>query len=225
MVTLAQRLRWARQEQGITLQQLSERTGRAVSYLSQLENGARLNPTKQTVEAVAGGLGVSPSFLFGESPRPPFNEQANLLVSARAFTLSLRFRRHWEALPGPTRWEIALDGPRRRFCLVVEFLLQTEPGGFSPVELAWQLGMSLGQYRAIMAEEEVSLPFLEQMALISGVPMRFLTHGEMAELPAPPAPAEISRYFEALRLAVERALPPERLEGWIRAQPPGDGLA
>lgn len=222
--SLAQRLRWARQQQGVTLQHLSERCGRAVSYLSQLEHGVKVNPTKQTVESMAEALGVRPAFLFGEVPNPPFDDRSATLVSGQAFTLGQRFRTYWLSLPEVSRWDMALAPSDWRFSLVVRFLLDQFPQNFTPLELAWRLGMSLGQFRDILEQgEEVSHTYMLQMSRLSGVPMTFFTHGALDPEPQPAfTPEEALRYVEAIRLALARKVSPERLEALIRAVADGD---
>jgi transcriptional regulator with XRE-family HTH domain len=218
--SLADRLRWARLEQGITLHQLSERCGRAVSYLSQLEHGIRTNPTKQTVESLAEALGVRPAFLFGEVPSPPFNDQTELVLSVQAFTLSQRFQAHWDSLPHQSRMEYSLAAPARRFAQVVRFLLEEVPHSFTRVELAWQLGMSLGLFNEILGQErDVSHPFMQQLSRVAGVPMPFLTHGTFDLVPpAAPGHGLALQYVEAIRLAQACNVSPERLEALIRAE-------
>lgn len=218
--SFAHRLRWARTEQRLTLQQLSERTARAVSYLSQLEHGIKQNPTKQTVEVLAAALGVRPAFLMGEVPRPPFDDTAQVLLNAQAFTLGERFGRWWHGLCEAVRLDLALSGPGRRVVAVVGFLGEQ---GYGPVEVAWQLGLSPQELREVVATgREVSFLVLEQVSRIAGVPLRFLTHGEL-EPPnaAPEDTAARLRYVQAIRLAMERRVSPERLEALIRSLAPG----
>jgi len=221
--TLALCLRWARSEQGLTLQQLSERSSRAVSYLWQLENGVKGNPTRQTVLALAAALGVRPAFLFGEVPRPPYDAPARQRVASRAPGLARAFSAHWEALDPARRQDLALAAPEGRFRFLAHFLLERFPAEFTPAELAWQLGMSLAQWHGIAAGQvELSLLYLEQMALVTGVPLHFLTHGQLTTDPPPaPHPGDGYRYVQAVRLAMERRVSPARLEALIRMAAPG----
>lgn len=217
MDEFARRLRWARQEQEITLQQLSSRSGRAVSYLCQLEKGVKDNPTRQTVEALADALGVRPAFLFGEVPSPRDGEQA---VSNLAATLGQRFRTYFAGLSETTRQELTYGTPERRFAVVLTFLVDYFPQNFTVVELAWQLGMSLGQFHDIRERgAEVSHIYMQQLTRISGVPLSFFTHGSLngEPLTVSATPAEILRYMEAIRLAHERQVSPEKLAALIRA--------
>ncbi len=221
--TLGERLRWARQQQGITLQQLSERCGRAISYLSQLEHGHKVNPTRQTVCPLAEALGVRPAFLLGEVPGPSAADRTPLVPGEQAGSFGREFRRHMASLPEEARLEIAFAMPGRRFAMVVRFLLAEHPESFTSIELAWQLGMSLSQLQEILEHgREVSHPYMEQLSRVSGVPLRFFTHGTLeeqgeAEAPAPAVQAEALRYVEAIRLALERRVSPDKLEALIRA--------
>lgn len=217
--SLAGRLRWVRVQLEITLQQLSERTGLSASYLSQLEHGVRTNPTKHTVDLLAGALGVRSAFLFGEVSPPEHHARAEAQFAREESTLGQRFRAHWHALSDLRRLEYRFAAPERRFCLVVSFLLESMPQQFTPVELAWQLGMSLAQFRDITkAGQEASHTFLTQLSRIAGVPMSFLTHGAFDPEPGPPVPqGEEIRYIQAIRLALEHNVSPERLVALIRA--------
>lgn len=59
--------RQLRQRQELTLQQLGERSGLAVSTLSKIEN-SQLSPTYETLLRLADGLGVDVAELFNSSP-------------------------------------------------------------------------------------------------------------------------------------------------------------
>jgi transcriptional regulator with XRE-family HTH domain len=220
---LAQRLRWARREQSITLHQLSERCGRAVSYLSQLETGTKINPTKQTVEVLAESLNVRPAFLFGEASSSTTGGWAAAESAVAPGAVGWRFRRHFESLPPGQRNHLATYAvPAERFATVVSFLLAEFPENFTAIELAYRLGMSVGHFRDIMdGQTEVSHIFMEQLSRLAGVPITFFTHGTL-DRPDPPdenLSAEAVRYVAAIRLALERNLSPERLAELILAAP------
>jgi transcriptional regulator with XRE-family HTH domain len=213
---LAQRLKWARREQGVTLQQLSERCSRAVSYLSQLEHGVKDNPTRQTVEALAMALGVRPAFLFGEVSGPVSDRAPAAQPGSGLTGMARQFRAYVAGLPAGERAELEQGEPARRFQALARFLLERFPDSFTAVELAFQLGISFAYYREIMEyNAEVSLYIAEQMARISGVPVPFLTHGSFEAAPAPALNADALRYLEAIRLALEHNLTPEQLEQMI----------
>ncbi|HWI63896.1 MAG TPA: helix-turn-helix transcriptional regulator [Symbiobacteriaceae bacterium] len=213
---LAQRLRWARKEQSVTLQQLSERSGRAVSYLSQLEHGVKDNPTRQTVELLAHALGVRPAFLFGEVSGPAHGDRSQA-GSAPAAILQA-FRRYVADLSVQRRRELEAAEPAARFAEIVSFLVWHHPESFTHIELAFQLGISYAYYREIIDNgAEVSHYIAEQLARVSGVPVCYLTHGTFAEPAEPALAADALRYVEAIRLALEHRFTPEDLERLILA--------
>lgn len=220
---LAARLRWARTQQAITLHQLAERSGRAVSYLSQLEHGVRDNPTRETIEALARALGVRPAFLLGEVPEPPLDGPSDLVVRVQAWSLGPRFRAYWHRLADEERRRYSLSGPGERFSLIVTFLLQELPSHFNRVELAWQLGMSLPQFDEVMdGRAEVSATFMAQLAHISGVPLSFLHMGLLDEerVMAPTTVGEAYRltaYSRPIIIAYQKGISPEKLEEMIVA--------
>jgi transcriptional regulator with XRE-family HTH domain len=213
--SLGSRLRWARSQQGITFQQLSERCDRAISYLCQLEKGNKENPTWQTVEALAAALGVRPAFLFGEVTGP---RAGPIQASPESDRLGSHFRRHYATLPEAQRLDLVYGLPEQRFSAVALFLLEHFPDQFTPVELAYQLGMELRQFRHITElSGEVSHIYLEQLARVSGVPVSFFTHGAMDLDPAGPAVGNAVEYLRVIQLAQARRVSPEQLEALILA--------
>lgn len=213
---LAQRLRWARKEQGITLQQLSERSGRAVSYLSQLEHGVKDNPTRQTVESLAHALGVRPAFLFGEVTGPAAGHRAPAAAGPAAAAIARVFRTHWNGLPAARRAELSAAEPAGRFAEVARFLVRQYPESFTAIELAFQIGISYAYFREIIDEgADVSLYIAEQMSRISGVAVRFLTHGAFDGPESPVMTADALQYVAAIRLALAHQLTPADLERLI----------
>jgi transcriptional regulator with XRE-family HTH domain len=63
------RVRQLRHEAGLTLQQLSERTGLALSTISKVENN-QISPSYENVVRLAEGLGIDLSELFSAHPKP-----------------------------------------------------------------------------------------------------------------------------------------------------------
>lgn len=63
-------LKALRKWRGLTQMQLSERTGLAQGYLSDLESGRRTG-AKETIELIAKALDVDPSWLGGDCGQPP----------------------------------------------------------------------------------------------------------------------------------------------------------
>jgi transcriptional regulator with XRE-family HTH domain len=65
-------LKAARAERGLTLRELSEKSGISITYLSDLERGTLENPTLKALTAISGAMGLSPNDLLGvdgqESP-------------------------------------------------------------------------------------------------------------------------------------------------------------
>jgi transcriptional regulator with XRE-family HTH domain len=61
------RIRRLRQQAGLTLQQLSERTGLAFSTISKVEK-SQISPTYENILRLADGLGVDVALLFSDRP-------------------------------------------------------------------------------------------------------------------------------------------------------------
>jgi len=68
-LVLAETVRTLRSRAKLTLQQLSARTGISVSTLSKIENG-QLSPTYEKIAALAKGLSVAVTELFGGLQKP-----------------------------------------------------------------------------------------------------------------------------------------------------------
>ena len=64
------RLRETRERMGLSLTDLSERTGLTRAAISRLENGWNLNPTLETLYRYADALGVGLKFAVDESTEP-----------------------------------------------------------------------------------------------------------------------------------------------------------
>jgi transcriptional regulator with XRE-family HTH domain len=62
-MSLGTRIRQTRTQRGITLQELSDRTGLSKGFICQLEND-KASPSLQALEKIAGGLGVPIAYLF-----------------------------------------------------------------------------------------------------------------------------------------------------------------
>lgn len=73
---IGRRLRLVRTEQGLSLRALAARTEVTASLLSQIETG-RVNPSVETLFAVAGALDTPVAFFFGhDGDRPPTDRPA-----------------------------------------------------------------------------------------------------------------------------------------------------
>lgn len=69
-----QRLRGLRQEQGLTLAQLAERTGLTASNINKYEHGERANPSIETVMRLASALDTTPGYLLGNEDAATHNK-------------------------------------------------------------------------------------------------------------------------------------------------------
>ena len=62
-VTFGKHIRFLRERDGLTQEEVAHRAGIHVTYLSGVERGVR-NPSLKNIRAIAGALGVSTSELF-----------------------------------------------------------------------------------------------------------------------------------------------------------------
>ena len=100
---LGDRIRTRRKRKGWTLQDLAETAKLSVPYLSDLERREGINPTLETLEAIATALGCSVADLLGEegpqlSAPPP--SLARLVRSDR-FRQEVRLRSERTGKPEP----------------------------------------------------------------------------------------------------------------------------
>lgn len=58
------RMKQIRKKKGITLTDLSKKTGISIGYLSHLENGSRKNPSIEIMDNISKNLGKSVSNVF-----------------------------------------------------------------------------------------------------------------------------------------------------------------
>ena len=217
--TMGERLAWARNQQGLILSQVSERSGLAIGYISQLEKGSKKNPTIQALEKLARALGVSVAFIMGEVQPPPYNDTSAMLVSGQAFSISQRFTRWYNALAAAERQRIANETVEKRFSRVVNWLCEEFPDRFTRVVVAYQLGLSVRGLNDILERNcQVGPMVLTQMAYVTGIPITFFAEGglELAREQNMPAAKELLRYTEAIRLAIVEGLTPKQLEDVIR---------
>ena len=68
-------IRYARESQGVSVPELSARSGVSSAYLEGLEDGRR-NPTWKTVAAVAAGLRMQTSILVALAEQSPVRESS-----------------------------------------------------------------------------------------------------------------------------------------------------
>ena len=84
-----QRLRSWRTERDLTLRHVSEVSGISIAYLSDLERGKLINPTLDTLTALAGALAVSLNELLGleneEAPTPKLSAHLEEFRQSDAF--------------------------------------------------------------------------------------------------------------------------------------------
>ncbi|MFQ5913001.1 MAG: cupin domain-containing protein [Nitrospinota bacterium] len=70
METVGKKIREFRTEKGLTLKEVSNRTGLAISFISQVERGNG-NPTLSSLRAIAEALGVTVGYFFHSPEEAP----------------------------------------------------------------------------------------------------------------------------------------------------------
>jgi transcriptional regulator with XRE-family HTH domain len=100
-----QRVRAIRQQQGLSLNDLEQRTGVNKGYLSQLEREAQRNPSVHIAKRIADALGLALDDLLApdERPAPGTAWSAADLPTALARFVSLREKQGRPLSPGTVR--------------------------------------------------------------------------------------------------------------------------
>lgn len=216
---MGERLAWARNQQGLILQQVSERSGLAIGYISQLEKGAKVNPTIDALNRLAKSLGVSVAFILGEVQAPPYDDVGSMLIGGQAWTVGQRFAKYIDSLSRIDKEKLMLDTVELRFARVVDFLCDNFPSIFTRTVVAFQLGLSVRGLNDILERNcEVGPMVLNQMVSITGIPMHFFATGQM-EAPgdvAKVSPAQVIQYMGCISMAAEMNLTPDQLTTMIR---------
>lgn len=214
--TMGERLAWARNQQGLILSQVSERSGLAIGYISQLEKGAKQNPTMRAVDKLAGALGVTKAFIMGEVPTPNFD--GSMPSTGHAHEIRRSFVGYLESLPSGERQRITTESVENRFARVVEFLCGELPERFTRVVVAFQLGVSVRGLNDILERNCLVTPMLlKQMSNITGIPESFFATGRF-DTAGPSSPDDLNRYLEALLRARQKGLTPGQLLALIEGR-------
>lgn len=215
--SMGERLAWARNQQGMILQQVSDKSGLAIGYISQLEKGAKVNPTIDALNRLAKALGVSVAFILGEVQAPPYDDRSAMLISGQAWTIGQKFARFFEALPKAERERLQFESVEQRFARVVAFLCDQFPEIFTRTVVAYQLGLSVRTLNDILERDcGVGPMVLDQMVSITGIAMNFFVKGQIETKSVEISPAQMIQYAEAIGLAAEAAITPEQLLSLIR---------
>jgi len=216
--TMGERLAWARNQQGMILQQVSERSGLAIGYISQLEKGAKVNPTIDALNRLAKALGVSLAFILGEVQGPSHDDSSPSLINSHAYTIGQRFARYVDSLTRAEKDKLMLDTVEQRFARVVDFLCEQFHSHFTRPVVAYQLGLSVRGLNDILEREcEVGHAVLTQMVSITGIPIHFFATGQL-EAPSniKVTPAQVIQYLKPIDMAAELNLTPDQLVSMIR---------
>ncbi|MFZ5826904.1 MAG: helix-turn-helix domain-containing protein [Bacillota bacterium] len=215
--SMGERLAWARNQQGLILQQVSDRSGLAIGYISQLEKGAKVNPTIDALHRLAKALRVSVAFILGEVKAPPYDDRSAMLISGQAWTIGQKFARFYEAMAKGEREQLQFESVEQRFARVIEFLCEQFPEIFTRTVVAYQLGLSVRTLNDILERDcGVGPMVLDQMVSITGIPMNFFVKGQLDTKQVDISPAQLLQYAEAIGLAAETAITPEQLLSLIR---------
>ncbi|HWI63082.1 MAG TPA: helix-turn-helix domain-containing protein [Symbiobacteriaceae bacterium] len=217
--SMGERLAWARNQQELILQQVSERSGLAIGYISQLEKGAKVNPTIDALYRLGKALNVPVSFILGEVQASPHDDISSIMINGQAWTVGQRFSKYIEGLSKAEKEKLIIETVEQRFARVVDFLCDQFPSTFTRTVVAYQLGLSVRGLNDILERNcEVGPPVLNQVISITGIPLHFFATGQMehsGEMTTV-SPAQVIRYMQPISMAAEMNVSPDQLAIMIR---------
>lgn len=190
-------LRWARTEQGLTMQQVRARGGPCPGYQSEVEKGIKAEVRHDLLGTWSRILGITVSFARGEVPRFTRDPAACRGLAGYVGDL-VRNRPGWADLGPPERTRQVL------------LLIPDEGERLPRVVLAYVLNLTVETLDAMMTGRH---PIMEtQMRAISELttlPGHFFQHGDLDEENL------LGSYLPALRAAQKAGIGPERLADLI----------
>lgn len=212
--TLGWRLSWARNQQGLTLMEVSKRTGLAIGYISQLERGLKTNPSRDTLAKLARALNVTVGWLLGENEKPAGREgEVAVTISPQSRPYAAEFLRHLSALSREELARVQTMKLLQRLSMAVEFICGRFHTHFTRVTLASELGISVRSLNDITERGvEPELPTILEFTKLTGIPLEFLTRGSLDWKLEPVLSMEQAiPYMPVLKEAVRQQVSPEQL--------------
>lgn len=215
--TLGQRIAWARNQQGLTLDEVSRRSGLAIGYISQLENNSKDNPTLSSLVALAKALCVTVAFLLGEvrAPGPGALEGGGEI--AQALTSYIR------SLPMHRQESVRRMSVEERFALVIDFLCVNYSGRFTRPIISFQIGISVRALNDVLERNCQITPFgLRNFCQLTGISLQFFSSGQLHEIQSDIKMEQMIKFGQVIRLAEQARMSPEAVERLIREAAAGN---
>lgn len=216
--TMGERLAWARNQQSLILQQVSDKSGLAIGYISQLEKGAKVNPTIDALARLSKALNVSLAYVLGEVE--PMEQDGSVGMGGNhAWQIGHAFLKRMSLLSPRERERLMLMSLEERFVMVVDFLCEEFSSVFTRPVIAFQLGLSVRGLNDVLDRNcDVSPLTLSQMVQITGIPQHFFATGKLdaPESMRSISPADVIRFLGVISLAVQNGMSPEDVSQLIR---------
>lgn len=216
--TMGERLAWARNQQSLILQQVSDKSGLAIGYISQLEKGAKVNPTIDALARLSKALNVSLAYVLGEVE--PMDQESSVGMGGNhAWQIGHAFLKHVSQLTARERERLMLMSLEERFVMVVDFLCEEFATIFTRPVIAFQLGLSVRGLNDVLDRNcDVSPLTLSQMVQMTGIPQHFFATGKLdaPESMRAISPADVIRYMSVIAQAVQNGISPEGVTQLIR---------
>lgn len=169
-------LKWAREQQGLTMRDVQLRGGPAPGYQSEVENGQKGEVSAEKLYAWCRALNVTPAFARGQIPR------LEPTVPGRCRGLA-----GWvEPDIRQTQAEFGALLPVERFQRVLKLIATS--GELPIVVLAYVMAMDLSSLQNLLYEDARSLYItevqLKQVAVLTAMPTCFFKLGQLCSCDA-----------------------------------------
>lgn len=192
-------IRWARQQQEISMRWIRDHGGPSLGYQSEVEQDKKTEVSYELLQTWVKLLNVTEAYVRGQVPRylEAPNHCRGLAASVSALVAASR-----------TDWA-AMDSLNRAVELLR--LVQRESRHLPRVVLAYVLGLEVATLDGIVTgQHPLMAGLLPALGDLTALPESFIKRGVM------PDPDGLTGYERAIRLAQERSIFPEQLEQMIR---------
>jgi hypothetical protein len=189
-------IKWAREEQGLTMRWVADHGGPCLGYQSEVENKKKAEVRWDKLTSWMRALNVTEAFVRGQIPR--YNDDPDGCRGLAADT--------GKAVKESERdWASFSIGERARQVLC---LISRESRKLPRVVLAHVLGLELRTLDALMSGELPFVPHqIKALSELTTLPEAFFTHG-VREMVAAESPAD---YATVIEVARQRGISPSDL--------------
>lgn len=165
---------------GLSLSQVSKRTGFSIKYLTDLYSGKQPSPPEADLSKLAAALRVTIPYLTGHIGPTTLTLGSMVERMSSVATIWNRFRDHHSNLTENERQKLEGESFEYRFSYVVQFICREFPHLFTHIVVADCIGIHPRSLTMIMEGDCSLTPIvLDQMAALTGIPVSFFGMGRL----------------------------------------------